>query len=419
MPQIPLDSGLDSTLALARDGYEFISKRCQHYQSNIFQTRLLLKKTICFQGAEAAKVFYDVEKFSRRGATPKRVQKTLTGERGVQGTDGEIHRHRKQMFMDLMSSARIEQLANQLYELWLVRARQWEKLDQVVLFTEANEILCRAICAWSGVPLAETEVELRTNDLAAMIDAAGAVGPRYQRGRQGRKRSEAWIRALIVQVRANQLAVPSESALYAIAHHRDLQGNLLETQIAAVELLNIIRPTVAVARYVAFSALALHEHPAYRAKLQTNEDNYSTWFVQEVRRFYPFFPIAAAVTLQSFQWQGYTFPKGTQVLLDLYGTNRDSQYWENPTAFWPERFQQWDGSPFNFIPQGGGDYISHHRCAGEWLTIALMKATLKFLTQSVNYDVPVQNLKMSLSRLPAIPKSRFVISGVQCISSDG
>lgn len=41
-----------------------------------------------------------------------------------------------------------------------------------------------------------------------------------------------------------------------------------------------------------------------------------------------------------------------------------------------------------------------------------MKTTLHFLTRSVTYDVLKQNLKVSLSRLPTIPKSRFVISKV-------
>lgn len=69
--------------------------------------------------------------------------------------------------------------------------------------------------------------------------------------------------------------------LYAIAHHHDLQGNLLNQQIAAVDLLNVIRPTVAVARYVAFSALALQEHPDCQQKLKTGEDNDIKLFVQE------------------------------------------------------------------------------------------------------------------------------------------
>jgi fatty-acid peroxygenase len=411
MPKIPNDTGLDSTLALALDGYEFIIKRCDRYQSEIFQTRLLFQKTICFKGEEAAKVFYDVDKFVRRGAMPKRIQKTLTGEGGVQSTDGEVHRHRKQMFMDLMSPERIEQLAQQLYQEWLARVKRWEKLDQVVLFTEANEALCRAVCAWAGVPLSGAEIGPRTNELAAIIDAAGGVGPRYRRGRQARKRLEAWMRSLIEQVRANQLAVPPECALGVIAHHRDLQGKLLDLQIAAVELLNVIRPTVAVARYVVFSALALHEHPEYQEKLRA--DDYATLFVQEVRRFYPFFPFAPAVTRQSFEWKGYQFPKGTRVMLDLYGTNRDPRTWENPDSFLPERFRQWNGSPFSFIPQGGGEYMTGHRCPGEWITIALMKVTLKFLSQDITYDVPEQTLKMSLSRLPAIPESRFVISNVR------
>ncbi len=413
MPQIPMDSGLDNTLALVRDGYEFIIKGCQKHQSDIFQTRILFQKTVCFKGAQAAEVFYDVNKFSRQGAMPKRVQKTLTGEGGVQGTDGEMHRHRKQMFMDLMSPGRIEQLAQQLYEGWLLRAKKWERLDQVVLFDEANEVLCQAVCAWAGVPLADKEVKPKTGNLTAMIDAPGAVGPRYKRGRQGRKRAEAWMRSLIEQVRAEQLKPPAESALFAIAHHRDLQGNLLETQIAAVELLNVIRPTVAIARYVVFSALALHEHPQYREKLKTDADEYATLFVQEVRRFYPFFPFAAAKTRQSFEWQGYAFPKNTKVLLDLYGTNRDPRDWEKPDTFWPERFRDWNGSPFNFVPQGGGDYMANHRCAGEWITIALMKTTVKFLSQAITYDMPEQSLKLSLSRIPAIPESHLVINNVK------
>lgn len=33
---------LDSTLALLADGYTFIAKRCRRYESDIFETRLML-----------------------------------------------------------------------------------------------------------------------------------------------------------------------------------------------------------------------------------------------------------------------------------------------------------------------------------------------------------------------------------------
>ena len=414
MSQIPQDRSLDSTIALAFDGYKFISQRCQRYQTDIFQTRLLLEKTICFQGEEAAKVFYDTEKFTRKKAAPERIKKTLFGQNGVQGMDGEAHRHRKQMFMSLMSDEGISRLADLTEQQWRAYADKWEQMKEVVLFKEAQAVLCRAVCAWTGVPLPESAVEQRTNDLAAMIDSSGAVGPRHWQGRRSRQRAEKWIAEIIEKVRNHQLEIPEDSAISVVAWHRDLDDKLLDKQIAAVELINILRPTVAIARYITFSALALYEHPECRQEL-TNNDQYYEWFVQEVRRFYPFFPFAAARVRQGFDWQGYHFPQGEKVLLDLYGTNHDPQIWENPETFSPERFRHWDGSRFKLIPQGGGDYYTNHRCPGEWITIKLMKVTLNFLCQSLEYSVPKQNLKISLSKIPTIPKSGFVISNVKQI----
>ncbi|NEP20112.1 MAG: cytochrome P450, partial [Leptolyngbya sp. SIO4C1] len=249
MSEIPCDRALDSTLALLRDGYEFISKGCERHQSDIFQTRLLLQPTLCLRGAEAARIFYDTEKFIRQGAAPKRIQKTLLGEGGVQGLDGAAHQHRKRMFMALMSPERIEWLVELTHQQWRSQVRQWESEQTVVLLNAAQTVLCQAVCAWAAVPLAAAEVSLRTRDLAAMIDGSGAIRPRHWRGRQGRQRSEEWLQQVIKKVRQQVLSPAAESALFTIAWHRDLQGQLLDLKTAAVELLNVLRPTVAIARY--------------------------------------------------------------------------------------------------------------------------------------------------------------------------
>ncbi len=81
--------------------------------------------------------------------------------------------------------------------------------------------------------------------------------------------------------------------------------------------------------------------------------------------------------------------------------------------FRPERFRRWGGSAFNFIPQGGGDHYNNHRCAGEWITIELMERAVHLLTESMHYEVPEQDLRIDLSRMPAIPESRFVIGDVR------
>src|SRR5690554_2758142 len=141
MRQIPQENSLDSTLALLSYGYQFISKKCEHLGSDIFETRIVLKKVICMQGEEAARLFYDEEKFKRKKATPKFVQKTLFGQGGVQGMDGDKHRHRKELFMSLMSRESVSGLMNTLQselENYLVK---WEKRDSVVLFDELNEVI--------------------------------------------------------------------------------------------------------------------------------------------------------------------------------------------------------------------------------------------------------------------------------------
>jgi len=413
MPKIPSTLGFDSTLALLVDGYEFIPKRCDRLQSDVFQTRFLLKETICFRGKEAAQVFYDTEKFSRKKAAPKHVKKTLLGEGGVQGLDGQKHRQRKEIFMLLMTPEHMEYLGDLTEQQWYEYARKWEQQEQVVLFHELEKLLCQAVCTWSGVPLPESEVVQRTQDMSAMIDGSGGVGLRNWQGVWARNRAEDWMKDVLTQIRNRQLEVPENTAAHTFAWHRDEQGNLMDLHAAAVDLLNVLRPTVAIARYITFAALALHQHPEYRSQLQSNEANYQELFTQEVRRFFPFFPFAAACVSHDFDWQGYHFPEGVRVLLDLYGTNRDPDLWENPETFFPERFVHWEENSFDFIPQGGGNYYTNHRCAGEWVTIRLVKRALNFLVNQLDYDIPSQNLNIDLSRIPAIPESRLIISNIR------
>ncbi len=413
MPSIPRDKMPESTLALFRDGYEFIGKRCERLGSDVFQTRLMLQKTVCMRGPEAAQVFYDQRYFQRKGGAPLRVQKTLFGQGGVQGMDGEAHRHRKAMFMSLMSAESIDCLVRIMSVEWRAALPRWAEKGRVVLLDAAREIMCRAVCAWTGVPLKESDVRRRTQDFAAMIDDTGAVGPRHWKGRLARKRAEGWIGGIIEAVRDGRLNPPEGSALRTVAFHRELDGKPLETRIAAVEVINILRPTVAVARFVTFAALALYEYPDWRRRLVRQKDRELELFVQEVRRFYPFFPFVAARVSKPFDWRGYHFPAGARALLDLYGTDHDPRVWDDPETFRPERFLTWDGSPFNFISQGGGDFFENHRCPGEWITIELMKEAVRLLVMSMDYIVPQQDLTVSMTRMPTMPQSGFVIADVR------
>jgi fatty-acid peroxygenase len=411
--QMPREEGIDHSLSLLREGYMYILNRRQSFHSNVFETRLLGKKAICMSGKEAAEVFYDHDKFKRKGAAPKRAVQTLFGENGVQALDGEEHKHRKEMFMSLMSPQAIQKLTDMTKQQWETALSKWEQMDQVILYDEVKEIMCRTACEWAGVPLPEEDVKEITKDLAAMFETPAAIGPNHWMGRRARNKVEKRMGHLVDKVRNDEINPPEDTALYRFAWHRDLEGNLLTTDTASVEILNILRPIVAIAIFINFTALALHQHPEEREKLKSGDKQHAQMFVQEVRRFYPFFPFVAALVKKDFTWNGYGFEEGTLTLLDLYGTNHHPEIWENPDVFNPDRFAKWDGSPFNFIPQGGGDYMMGHRCAGEWITLAVMNVCLDYLVNQMEYDVPDQDLSYSLVSIPSIPHSKVAVKGVK------
>jgi fatty-acid peroxygenase len=402
----------DRTSAMLREGYEFIPNRTLRQGTDILDTRLLLRKAVCVTGRDAAETFYRPGRFTRRGAMPTSTMRLLQDQGSVQTLDGEVFRRRKSMFMSLMGPQSVRRLADLVADRWHARLAEWERRERVVLYAEVSEILCRAGCAWTGVELPESEAPRRTRELTAMIEGAGSAGPRMWRGLLLRARAERWMRDVVQKVRSGEIEVAEDSPVRVIAFHRDGDGNPLSTKVAAVEMLNLLRPIVAIARFVTFAALALHDHPGLRPHLRDGDDH-TERFVQEVRRFYPFFPFVGGRVRNEFEWAGRHFPEGTWVILDLYGTNRASRSWEDPDEFRPERFRHGEAGPFELVPQGGGDHYLDHRCAGEWATIEVLKRSVRLLVGSMTYDVPEQDLTISRSTMPTMPASGFVISGVR------
>jgi hypothetical protein len=99
MTAIPREKSLDSTLAFLADGYTFISKKCGQLQSDVFETRLMLRKVICALGEDASAMFYHPGRFTRKGgaaadhsdAVAGCRKRTDPGWRGAQVTQENVH----------------------------------------------------------------------------------------------------------------------------------------------------------------------------------------------------------------------------------------------------------------------------------------------------------------------------------------
>lgn len=394
----------DSTMAIRRDPYRFIHRMAEAQGSNAFETRLLLERTLCVTGPEAARFFYDGTIFKREGAAPEFLKSTLFGRGSIQALDGPAHHHRKEMFLRLFGRGR----TGELTETATAAIREALKVPGAfTLQDRMEETLTAAVSAWAGLPVSGETLPERTRVISNLFEHAAPVDVRHLLARLSRRRADSWAATLIDEVRAKRLTPPPESALAVIAEWREPDGERLPSHVAAVELLNALRPLVAVSAYITFAAHALATRPEEVEALRADSERLP-WFVQEVRRTYPFFPMLVARVRQPTTWQGFGLPAERLVVLDLWGTNRNSSAWNDPGRFDPERFRDWDGDPFTLIPQGGGEHAKGHRCPGEWVTRDLMETATRALLDLVDWQrLPDQDLALDMRNLPALPRDRI------------
>ncbi|HWR84658.1 MAG TPA: cytochrome P450 [Rhodoglobus sp.] len=403
LPHLPADS----SLAFLTEGYRFGQHRFDRLDTDAFSTRLLGRRVTMLRGADAARFFYEGGRFTRDRALPVSVLHSLQDEGSVQTLAGDAHRRRKGMFLGMIDDAGMSALVDAFRRRWQNAVPRWAQQPSVHLHDEVARLLTGAACDWAGIPLTDDELDARTGEFLAMFGRAGTFGPLNWAARAQRLRTEAWARRVVGEVEP----VPG-SPLEAIVRHVDADGQPLTRDAAAVELLNVLRPTVAVARFVVFAAWALRRHPEWASRFAAGDDDELGAFVQEVRRFSPFFPVVGGRAAADLEWQGIPFPRDSWVLLDLFATNRHHTIWVDPERFDPTRFRSPHGRN-EFIPQGAGVATDGHRCPGEEPTVDLLAESVRLLTRGMRYTVPPQDLRVSLRRFPAIPQSGFVMTDVR------
>ncbi|MCF6746386.1 cytochrome P450 [Blastococcus sp. KM273128] len=400
---------LENSLKLLSKGYAWLPDERRRAGKAAVGVRLGGLPAVGIEGPEAARFLYDEDHVRRSHAIPEPVQGTLFGKGAVHTLDGEVHRVRKAMFVALlMREDGIASLVERTTAAWDAALPSWSRRSEIVLFDEASRVLAGSVARWAGVPVRDGEVPGLARDMIAMVDGFATGGPRHVRARRARGRRERWLQQLVRDVRSGQAEVPEGSAVDVVSRHRDADGTQLPADVAAVELLNVIRPTTAVAWFMAFSGHALIRWPGNRERLAGGDPAYAEAWAHEVRRFYPFAPFIGGRSPERNEFAGEEIPRNAMVLLDLYGQNHDPALWDSPYAFRPERFLGRKIGEWELVPQGGGDPRTNHRCPGERITVALLSALAVRLAR-LEWEVPEQDLTIALHRIPARPKSGVVL----------
>lgn len=398
----------DRSLSFLSQPYDFVAEQCRAEGTDVFETRLLLHKTVCMQGAEATRFFYSQPKLQRDGAAPEPVRATLFGKDGVQSLDGEAHRVRRALLLSVLAPENVARLARRVRRYWGRHSSWAPKRYRLPLYETSQHVLTLSVCEWLGVPVRDGNLAALSAQLSSLFH--DAAGPGHLRARRARGRLERWLAEQIETARNTRPDAEVSPLFNTLAQATDPEtGRLLSPRVAAVELLNLMRPVVAVSVYIVWMAHALLCHPEVFVRLRKADADYRRAFVDEVRRFYPFFPAVMARVSDPFAWRGHQFTEGMRVMLDLHSTNHDSRSWNEPQLFQPERFLNGDFDADAFIPQGGGDAVRGHRCPGEAATVAVMLASLDFVMTHLPPRASGHDLGILRDRMPAIPAMRIYI----------
>ena len=392
----------DLGVRLLRRGYEAVREdRLARGGDDTYLSRMLGRRTLVVRGEPGVRFFYDESLVERHHAVPFPLAGLLFGRGALHGLDDEEHRDHRAVFTEVLAPSRSATLVGTASGRLEDAAARWN--GRVDLFDELVELYGTTVIEWAGVDVSRRQARATSHVLAAVVDGFGFSLPAYPKAWLARARANRWATAQVRSVRQGRHTPPPGSALAAWA------GTGLKDHVAAVELLNVLRPTVAVAWFGVFAAVALEQQPRWRQRLATPAVGPEhVAFAHEVRRTAPFAPVLIGRLREDTSYDGVELPTGRRVVLDLCGTDQDVARYDDPEQFRPERFLERPPGPHDLVPQGGGP-VGGHRCPGEPLTVDLLTETVRVLA-GVDYALASDG-SFDPHRMPTRPDDRLVVSG--------
>jgi len=109
---------------------------------------------------------------------------------------------------------------------------------------------------------------------------------------------------------------------------------------------------------------------------------------------------------QDCELAGFRIPKGWKAVAGLNTSIQDAIGFSEPERFDPDRFTpgRFDlaRQPTPYVVHGGGTHDGH-RCAGEWLADAILRAFAMGLLYDHTFELPPQDLRLRPAGLCPLP----------------
>ena len=230
---------------------------------------------------------------------------------------------------------------------------------------------------------------------------SGMPRPKY---RQAKKAMDDYLYRLIRE-RRGELAKfgvePSPSDLLGqLVAHSGMSDDLIRDQLLTMLIAGHDTSTA----LLAWVLTVIGQHPEAMAQMQAEVDavigrqdeppsldqinrlTYTDQVIKETLRLYPPIHVGQRRAATDLKIQGYDVPAGTRIMYSIFLSHRDKNYWQDPEAFCPARFDRSNEEkrpPMTYVPFGGGP----RNCIGAAFAQVESKVVLARLLQTFEFEL--------------------------------
>jgi retinoid hydroxylase len=379
----------------------------------VFKTRILSFGNVAvFLGPEANRFLLStgMHHFSWRNGWPVTFKSLLGESLFVQ--DGVEHRAKRKLLMPAFHRDALHNYLDTMEQITWRYLDKWHSTQEFSWLSEYKQFTFEiaSILLTGSEPGAETAdlsryFALMTSGFIT-IPVSASWTP-YGKALKARNALLNFIDRAIEHRRAN----PSKDALSLLVQTKDEEGNGLTNQeLRAQMLLMLFAGHETSASMMTFLMMTLKQNPHVLAKARAEQDalnlgqrltmdnirqmSYLEQVLKEVERLYPPVPIGFRGVIETFEFNGYTIPKGWTALYPINVAHRDPGVYQNPDVFDPERFgseRNENNVPFSLVGFGGGARI----CLGYSFAQLEMKIMVSYLLRYYDWEIVAnQDLKL-------------------------
>jgi cytochrome P450 len=411
------------TLRFLGDQFGFVLRGVDEH-GPVFRTRILGRDTAIIAGPEATAAFNDDARVTRSRAMPSHVEQFFGGV-SLPILDGDEHRARKQQVMGAFSRDALS---------------AYVPVMETKIRAAFDGFVGREIGGSTAFKRLSLEILLATmlsidpgEDLETVLEAFGVLsagftalpiplpGTAFSRAIRARDRIFNVLRRAIAEHRAK----PHDDGLGRMLKTKAANGATISDEAAALELHHFN-----IAGYLVFAELTtmiiqIDRRPdladAIRAEIATTlGDGRVTVealvkmpaleaFTKETKRFTPFVPVFFGRARCDFELGGHRIPEGWMVLWAHHASHLHPRFYVDPERFDPDRFNEERAEDLRhthaYAPQGAGNVMTGHKCAGFDFATILMKVFAITLLRGYRATLPTQDLALGYEQVPPEPAS--------------